>query len=741
MKYCMTTIFMACFFISIGQSQTLLEGEVRNKDKEPLAGAYIFILNKTEHTHADHSGYFALKNAAIGDTLQVSYLGFESKKIVVTAALSPLNIELAETKFLLSEIVVSPGLGALNLLAEVNLQVNPVNSSQEILRKVPGLIIGQHAGGGKAEQIFLRGFDIDHGTDISVSVDGMPVNMVSHAHGQGYADLHFLIPETVNNLSFGKGPYDAEQGNFATAGYVDFKTKESLEQSQIKLEVGQFNTQRLVAMLDVLSKKDKNAYLAAEYVLSDGAFESPQNFSRLNLMGKYSETLENQDKFTLTASHFKSRWDASGQIPQRLVDNGTISRFGAVDDTEGGNTSRSNFLATYDKVINKRAFIKNRAYFTHYDFELYSNFTFFLNDPINGDQIKQKENRQLFGWLSEYNQEINIGEADGYLKIGAGLRNDFSEGNELSNTLGRTTTLSYVQIGNIHETNLFTYAAAEFELGKWLINPSIRLDALKFNYENQLTANYELLSVTKAIVSPKINFLYNYSRDVQGYVKLGKGFHSNDTRVSVAQNGEKILPAAYGADAGLIWKPFANTFLNVGYWYLFLEQEFVYVGDEGVVEPSGETQRHGIDLSIRQQPLAWLHWNLDANYTIARALGELEGENYIPLAPDLTIVGGVTALHEKGYYGGVNVRFLKNRPANETNTIVAEGYTVVDANAGYRWRRVDFGITIQNLFNTEWNETQFATTSRLQYEAAPVEEIHFTPGTPFFLKGVLTFRF
>jgi outer membrane cobalamin receptor len=278
------------------------------------------------------------------------------------------------------------------------LQTTPVKSSQEIVRKVPELFIGQNAISGKAEQIFLRAFDIDHGSDIAISVYGIPLNMVSHAHGQGYADLHFVIPEKVEKIDFGKGTYYASKGDFATTGYVTFQTKEKLDKSSISIETGQFNTLRTLGMFNLLgNQKKQSAYIATEYILTDGPFDSRQNFNRINLLGKYSAVLDDNSKFSVSASRFSSTWDASGQIPQRLVDNGTISRFGSVDDTEGGTTSRTNINASLSKPIDENTFLKANAFYSKYDFELYSNFMFFLEDPINGDQSKQKENRSIYG--------------------------------------------------------------------------------------------------------------------------------------------------------------------------------------------------------------------------------------------------------------------------------------------------------------------------------------------------------
>ena len=565
--------------------------------------------------------------------------------------------------------------------------------------------------------------------------------MTSHAHGQGYADLHFVIPETIEKIDFGKGPYYQNKGNFTTAGYVDFMTKEKLDQSAIKLESGQFNTFRLLGMFNLINSNKHHAYIASEFLSSDGPFESPQNFNRTNLFGKYIGYLTSKDKLGVTISHFDSKWDASGQVPQRAIDSGLITRFGSIDDTEGGNTSRNNVLVNYDKIIDENTTIRNKVYMSQYDFELYSNFTFFLEDPINGDQIKQKENRIIYGLNSDYEQSFSKDNFKGTWQAGISLRNDQSKDIELSHTLNRTEVLEQIKLGNINETNLGAYLGTTIEIKKWTLNPSLRVDYFDFQYNDALLPTYKTQEETKSIVSPKFNILYNPSDQLQLYLKTGKGFHSNDTRVVVTEQDKKTLPAAYGFDLGYIWKPTPKMLINMAYWHLYLEQEFVYVGDAGVVEPSGKTRRQGIDLSYRYQPTNWLFWNLDANYTYARAIEEPKGEDYIPLAPDFTLVSGLNFIFKSGFYGSINARHLATRPANEDNSIVAKGYTVTDLNAGYKWKKISVAIQIQNLFDVQWNETQFATESRLQFETQPVEEIHFTPGTPFFMKAMIQYNF
>ena len=724
-------------FSAYGQIQ---KGKVLDRDANPIENAYLVNTSSGAHAHTNEFGLFSIDKTVIGDVIKITALGY--KKTNYTIVSSSEVIIMDDDIFRLNEIVIQPKLSAMNVISKIDLETTPVNSSQEILRKVPGLFIGQHAGGGKAEQIFLRGFDIDHGTDITISVDGMPVNMVSHAHGQGYADLHFIIPETVEKIDFGKGTYYANKGDFATAGYVAFQTKDKIEKSSIGLEVGQFNTMRTVGLFNLLAnQKTQNAYIATEFYITDGPFDSPQNFNRINLLGKYSAILSDNSKFSILASRFSSKWDASGQIPQRLVDNGTISRFGAVDDTEGGNTSRTNFNASLSKSIDENTFLKANAFYSNYQFELYSNFTFFLEDPINGDQIKQKENRDIYGMNTELNKKTKINDTDVLLQIGVGFRADATKDTELSHTLNRRTVLENIKLGDIDESNLFSYLNSEFTFGKLMINPAIRLDYFKFNYQDKLTTDYKTQSESKVKFSPKLNFIYSQNNNLQFFVKSGMGFHSNDTRVVVQNSGKQILPTAIGTDIGTIWKPFPKLIVNSALWYLFLEQEFVYVGDAGIIEPSGKSKRMGADLGLRYQLNDWLYFDADANYTYARSIDEPKGQNYIPLAPDFTTTGGLSFQKVNGFSGGMRYRYLKNRPANEDNSIVAKGYFVSDLNLNYQYKKINFGVSVENIFNTEWNETQFATESRLQNELESVEEIHFTPGTPFFMKGKITYTF
>ena len=725
-----------------------------NSTNQAVKGVNVQIVGLNKGTITNELGQYRFENLpAAPYKIEISFIGFKSQIIVVNVkddentsvktSLNVSNIELSEV------VIISQRPHDQQLISSLDIKLRPINNSQEVLRMVPGLFIGQHAGGGKAEQIFLRGYDLDHGTDIRLTVDGMPVNMVSHAHGQGYADLHFVIPELIQGVDFKKGSYNAEKGNLATAGWVDFRTKNALDHSFLKVEGGQYNTYRAVGGIDLLGEKGKkrnqSAYLASEYSYSDSYFDNPQNFKRINVIGKFHGHFTNNTNLTLTGSTFWSKWNHSGQIPDRAIASGLTGFFGSVDPTEGGETSRTNFNAQFVTITPSNHVIKNQFFYSNYNFELYSNFTFFKEDSINGDQIRQKERRNLFGYNGSYSINSSVGQKDLTTTFGVQYRQDITNGTELSRTKDRVITTDALKLGNINEINASVYADELIKFSdKFTMNAGIRFDYFHNRYDDLL--NQELGTAQATIVSPKLNFYYTFNPHIQLYLNTGKGFHSNDTRAGgvplvVPQNGLNILPPTYGSDLGIIYKPFPKLLINAASWYIYSQQEFVYVGDEGVIEPSGRSRRYGVDVSVRYQLTKSLYADVDINTAIPRSLDAEAGKNYLPLAPTFTTVGGLSLQSPSGFSGSLRYRYMANRPANEDNTVIAKGYFVNDLQMNYTKGHYNVGLSIQNLFDVRWKETQFNTESRLKGEEQPVEEIHFTPGTPFLGKLSLAYSF
>src|SRR5688572_7847643 len=436
---------------------------VNASSKIPIQDATLQSEDLVFSTSSDENGFVSFKSLPASVTrLNITGIGFEPKAVDVSGLslyenhsiiyLDPKVSSLAEV-----EVRASARNGVFKTISDFDIHLRPINNSQEVLRMVPGLFIGQHAGGGKAEQIFLRGFDIDHGTDINISVDGMPVNMPSHAHGQGYSDFHFVMPELIQKVNFNKGPYFADKGNFTTAGFVEFKTKDYLENNFIKVEGGQFNTFRGVTAINLLKqtgdRRSQSLYFAGETSFTKGFFDSPQDFTRFNGTLKYHGSISHNSTLTTSLTGFTSKWNASGQIPDRAVESGLVGFYGAIDNTEGGYTSRYNANIELLSNLDNGAIIRNQLFYSRYKFELYSNFTFFKEDPVNGDQIRQKEDRNIFGYNGSYQKEFFIGSVKTETKAGFQFRYDDVNDVELTRTKNRTINRPDIMFGDVNEMN------------------------------------------------------------------------------------------------------------------------------------------------------------------------------------------------------------------------------------------------------------------------------------------------
>jgi len=732
----------------LAKAQHLLTGHVIDSiTRQPIEFATITVEGKSISTNKN--GNFRVILRKDSSLLTVTCIGCKSKTTTCQMTDEHIIIPIARGKIDLKEVVITPQLSgaSFHTLSTLDLSLRPVNSSQDLMRLVPGLFIAQHMGGGKAEQIFIRGFDADHGTDLNVSVDGMPVNMVSHIHGQGYADLHFLIPETVSTYDFGKGPYYAGYGDFATAGYLAYTTKDALDKSTISIEGGQFHSFRVAGVIDLLGEKAKqngeNAYIAGEYNYTDGPFKLPEHYKRTNFFGKYTKQLGANNKLSLSASTFSTSWIPSGEIPERAVaagttaidDNGNpyfspispnpINRFGTIDSVQNGKSSRVNAIAKLSTDLKNNWMLENQLYYTHYKFALHVNSTFFADDPVNGDVRQQGEERDMFGYNGKLSKQNNWGNTSLVSTLGLNTRFDRSYGTEYSHVTQQYQFLDYVTRGDIRQNNTGVYLDETLQSGKWLFNVGSRLDYFNFNYHDT--------SKTQVVVSPKINIEYTASDKVQLYLKAGKGFHSNNAIAVIGNNGLETIPAAYGADLGLNWKPIPHLYINTALWYLYLQQEFVYT-DDGDIEPGGKTKRMGIDLSARYQLAKWLFADLNINLARPRLADSAKSTGYLALAPSFTSTGGLDFKFDNGINGGLSYRYMHSRPGNNTNTLRADGYYVTDLKLNYTQKRYEMGLTIENLLNTKWNEFEAEEVTQLRGEPAPVDQMSFTPGTPFFAK-------
>lgn len=748
------TFLLSISFALFARAEKIIGLVVDKSTREPVELVVITDLKTGNTALTDKKGKFVL-NYAQGDSIAVTYVGYKSE-IVKAEPGKPILIELEKSSVNLKDITITNNtqtLKTFSALSSLDLNMQPAKSAQDLLRLVPGLFIAQHQGGGKAEQIFLRGFDADHGTDVNVSVDGIPVNMVSHAHGQGYADLHFLIPETVSGYDFGKGPYYTDKGDFTTAGYVAYHTKNVLDQDILKTEVGQFNTFRTVALINLLSDKAKqkgtSAYIAGERLYSDGGpFALPENFTRYNLFGKFVTKIGNNNQLTAVASTLKSDWRSAGEIPDRAVSEGYIAnRFGVLDSAQGGHTSRTNLSLKLNTDLGNNWTMENQLWYAHYHFDLVTNFSYYYYYPTTGDEFRQIDTRDLGGYNGKISKTTDVGDAAFTTTVGAGSQYDNISPSELDHT-ENGQFLEHLQYGKAKELNVNSYVDETLRTGKWLFNAGLRVDYFHFNYQNLAAVTDTFATdifngvnpnTQKTVISPKLSAEYTFNPKIQLYVKTGKGFHSNDARVAIANQGFEVIPAAYGADLGINWKPMPNLFINVALWYLYLQEEYTFGQDliaqpGGPVGPSGRSVREGVDFSARYQLNKWLFANLNVNPAKPRYIDSAKGHDYVALAPTLTSTAGLDFRFANGINGGISYRYLHDRAANSDYTLTARGYFITDLAVNYTQKRYELGIAIENLFNRQWDESQFEYTSQLKGEKTPVDEVSYTPGVPFFAK-------
>lgn len=632
-------------------------------------------------------------------------------------------------------------------ITDKEILLQPQGRPAQILRLIPGFITAEHSGGaGKADQYFLRGFDADHGTDVAFFIDNMPINLRTHGHGQGYTDLNFIIPETIQGIDVVKGTYHAEFGDFNTAGAVRFKTREVLQENVAQGAGGQFDTQRYLLMLSPTKDKVRTLFAADGYY-TNGPFENDNRYFRFNLLGKATMNPTVRSEFSVTGSYNKANWNGSGEIPFRKVTDGTIDRFGSIDPSEGGKTERATgrLQYHYDTPSNGRFFAD--GYIQYYKFDLWTNFTFFLDNQANGDGIHQYDQRYMYGGNLGYQQTGDLLDIPSAATAGFQVRNDSISNIRLGTQTRRTATGTVVESA-VEETSYSPYVKLELQPTPWMrLVGGLRADYFTFDVTNLCDTCPQQPAGSKGSgqVSPKANLILGPWFNTEFFVNYGTGFHSNDARSTVA-GASTPLARAQGTEVGVRSRPWGPERLELlaTFWWLNINSELVFVGDAGTTEARGPTRRYGVEVGARGQIYGPFYVNGSFTWTHA----EFKDGLAIPLAPDLTAFTALIMRWPEGLSSQIQMTYLGVRNLTEDRTVKAPSWTVFDLTERYQLPiklshgRLEAFMFVQNLFDSQWEGATYAFASRLPGEpAGGVQDIHFVPGNPRFFMGGLAWYF
>ncbi|MES2683294.1 MAG: TonB-dependent receptor [Pseudomonadota bacterium] len=617
-----------------------------------------------------------------------------------------------------------------------------ISRTGELLEVVPGLIVTQHSGEGKANQYFLRGYNLDHGTDFAIFVDGLPVNTPTHAHGQGYADNGFMIPELVESIEYRKGPYYAQYGDFAVAGAAEVRYKSKLEESLVEVTGGAFGYGRL---LNVGSQKlgAGDLVYGAEYVHYDGPYELGQHYNKGNLLLRYSERTA-AGGYHLAASGYSTRNLSPDQIPQRAVDQGAIGRLGSVDPTDGGYTHRINFSGGLDRQLGPGT-LTLAAYAFRYRLELFSNFTYLLDDPVNGDQFNQSDKRNVYGGQASYKLPGQLLGLPLQNEIGVQTRYDDIDDVGLYLTRERER-LATTTVSDVKEWTGAVYAQSAARLSPWArFTLGARFDSINFDVANNNAANSGRASDT--LFSPKAALILGPFEKTEFFINVGQGFHSNDARGATQtfdpRSGDAVRPVtplapARGIDLGIRTALIPKVQVAASVFRLRSESELIYVGDAGTTEPFGATERYGGELAIYARPLKHLVVDADLAYTQARFQDQQVDEDgnaigkRVPQAVQGVAALGMSYDSPKGWDTALRVRYFGKRPLDEGATVFSQPTTIVNVGAGYHFtKQLKVSAQITNLFDSKDHDIDYLYSSRLSGEPAEgVEDVHFHPIEP-----------
>jgi outer membrane receptor protein involved in Fe transport len=616
------------------------------------------------------------------------------------------------------------------------LDARPILRAGEVLETVPGVVISQHSGEGKANQYYLRGFNLDHGTDFSTTVAGMPVNLPTHAHGQGYSDLNFLIPELVSGVQYSKGPYFADQGDFATAGSVNINYASVLDKPLARVGGGGEGFGRAVV---AASPNAGTGHLLAAFETehNDGPWDNPDHYRKVNGVLRYSRG-DAVNGLSVTAMGYRAKWNSTDQVPQRAIDEGIIDRFGAIDPTDGGDTYRYSGTVEWQRSRNN-ATTKIVAYGIGYDLNLFSNFTLFLDDPVHGDQFHQADHRFVTGGRATYTRIDRWGAREVQNTVGLQLRNDDITTVGLYHTQARKL-LDTVSQDSVLETSAGGFAQNEVSWTPWLRTlAGVRVDGYRFGVD---AGDPENGGARRAgIVSPKGGVAIGPFKGTELYANAGLGFHSNDARGTTITRdpgtGEAVDPVtplvrARGAEAGIrsVAVPHLQTSLTA--WTLSLASELVFTGDAGTTEPSRPSHRYGIEFANYYAPRPWLILDGDVSWSRARFTESGPAGDYIPGSVATVISGGATLDRLHNVFGSVRLRYFGARALIEDNSVRSKATSLINLEGGYAFtRRLKLAVDVFNLLDARDSDIDYYYASRLIGEpAGGVNDVHLHPTLP-----------
>ena len=615
------------------------------------------------------------------------------------------------------------------------LEQRPLMRDGEVLETVPGVIVTQHSGEGKANQYFLRGFNLDHGTDFATTVGGVPVNMPTHAHGQGYSDLNFLIPELVAGVQFSKGPYYADQGDFATAGSSSINYATVLDRPFARVEGGEgYGRVRLAG-----SPKLGSGHLlaAVELAHNDGPWDRPDDYRKVNGVLRYSQG-DVINGWAIAAMAYHGQWNSTDQVPQRALSRGLVGRFGTLDPTDGGTTYRYSGSVDWQRGTG-RTLTKITAYGLAYDLDLFSNFTYLLDDPARGDQIEQADHRFVTGARVTHRRLGRWGGHDWQNTIGSQLRNDDISNAALYHTQARQRLDTRGQAA-VLETSGGLFAQNEMEWTPWLRTlAGLRVDASRFRVDDALTsANSGTAS--SGLVSPKGGVTLGPWKATELYINAGTGFHSNDARgTTITRDGDgnpfdRVTPLvrARGTEVGVRTVAAKHLQSTLTLWTLHLDSELVFAGDEGTTEPSRPSTRHGIEWANYYSPLKWLVFDGDLSWSQSRFTDADAAGQYVPEAVGTVVSAGAAVDTYRNTFGSVRWRYFGPRTLVEDNSVRSNATSLINLQAGYRVRpNVKIAVDVFNLLNSAGSDIDYFYTSRLPGEpSAGIADIHTHPTLP-----------